>query len=67
MGRLARIVIPDLPHHVTQRGNRRANVFDDDEARLQYLRMPPPSSARSPVDAPGFCHRPVSGGVLYHI
>ena len=27
MARLARIVIPDLPHHVTQRGNGRAKVF----------------------------------------
>ena len=27
MARLARIVIPHLPHHVTQRGNRRQQVF----------------------------------------
>ena len=27
MVRLSRIVIPGLPHHVTQRGNRRAQVF----------------------------------------
>ena len=27
MARLARIVIPLLPHHVTQRGNRRQDVF----------------------------------------
>ena len=27
MARLARIVVPDLPHHVTQRGNGRAKVF----------------------------------------
>jgi putative transposase len=25
--RLARIVVPDIPHHVTQRGNRRGQVF----------------------------------------
>lgn len=32
MARLARIVVPDTPHHVTQRGNRRQPIFlsDDD-------------------------------------
>ena len=27
MARLARIVVPGLPYHVTQRGNGRAKVF----------------------------------------
>jgi putative transposase len=27
MARLTRIVVPDLPHHVTQRGNRRQKLF----------------------------------------
>ncbi len=31
MTRLARIVIPGLPHHVTQRGNRRERVFFSDD------------------------------------
>lgn len=30
MARLARIVLPFVPHHVTQRGNGRAQVFFDD-------------------------------------
>ena len=30
MARLARIVIPDLPHHVTQRGNRRGEIGGHD-------------------------------------
>jgi putative transposase len=30
MARLARIVVPDLPHHVTQRGNRRQKIFFED-------------------------------------
>jgi putative transposase len=37
MPRTARIVIPGLPHHVTQRGNRRDNVFRDDDDRILYL------------------------------
>jgi len=27
MARLARRVVPDLPHHVTQRGNRLETIF----------------------------------------
>jgi len=27
MARLARVVIPGVPHHLTQRGNRRQKVF----------------------------------------
>ncbi|MEM8814095.1 MAG: hypothetical protein AAGF59_15905 [Pseudomonadota bacterium] len=30
MSRLARVVIPGLPHHVTQRGNGRAQTFFED-------------------------------------
>jgi putative transposase len=37
MARLARVVIPGLPHHVTQRGNRRAPIFFSDEDRVRYL------------------------------
>ena len=31
MARLARVVVPGLPHHVTQRGNRRQEVFFSDD------------------------------------
>ena len=27
MTRIARVVVPGLPHHVTQRGNRRERIF----------------------------------------
>ncbi len=37
MPRLAQIVFPDLPHHITQRGNRHENVFFTDDDRYQYL------------------------------
>lgn len=39
MPRRARLVLPDYPHHVTQRGNRRGDVFLDDEDREVYLRL----------------------------
>jgi putative transposase len=31
MPRVARTVFADLPHHITQRGNRRETVFFNDE------------------------------------
>ncbi|HTO61465.1 MAG TPA: transposase [Bradyrhizobium sp.] len=37
MLRLARTVFADVPHHVTQRGNRREQVFFTDEDRRTYL------------------------------
>ena len=37
MARIARVVVPGIPHHVTQRGNRRADVFFDDADRYAYL------------------------------
>ncbi len=39
MARQARIVIPGLPHHVTQRGNRRQKVFFDAEDYAAYLAL----------------------------
>ena len=38
MPRLARNIIPDIPMHITQRGNRRENIFLDDEDKEFYLR-----------------------------
>ncbi len=39
MARIARVLVPDLPHHVTQRGNRREPVvFAADDYRL-YRRL----------------------------
>ncbi len=37
MPRLARRVFANIPHHITQRGNRREDVFFTDEDRRRYL------------------------------
>ena len=37
MARMPRLVVPGLPHHVTQRGNRRMKTFFCDEDYLAYL------------------------------
>jgi putative transposase len=39
MARRNRIVIPGFAYHVTQRGNRLARVFRDDEDRGRYLQL----------------------------
>ena len=37
MPRLPRTVFAEIPHHITQRGNRRENVFFSDGDRAAYL------------------------------
>lgn len=37
MARMPRLVVPGLPHHVTQRGNRRMKTFFCDGDYLTYL------------------------------
>ena len=39
MSRLPRVVVPDLPHHVTQRGNGRAQTFFCDDDYRFYLNL----------------------------
>jgi REP element-mobilizing transposase RayT len=36
MARIARFVVPGLPHHVTQRGNQRERVFFGDDDYVLY-------------------------------
>ena len=39
MARLARVVLPGVPHHVTQRGVRSMNIFSCDDDRSYYLEL----------------------------
>ncbi len=39
MARMARAVVPGIPHHVTQRGNRRQQTFFNDEDYRTYLAL----------------------------
>lgn len=38
MSRTARIVVPGFPHHIVQRGNRKACIFETDQDRYFYLK-----------------------------
>ncbi len=37
MPRTARIVVPNYPYHITQRGNYRHKIFENEENRFKYL------------------------------
>lgn len=39
MPRIARLVVPGYPHHVTQRGNRRQKTFFNSQDYLAYLEL----------------------------
>ena len=39
MVRLARVVLPGIPHHITQRGVRSIRIFFNKEDRIQYLNL----------------------------
>jgi len=39
MARRARIILPGVPHHVTQRGNRRQEVFFDPSDYQRYMKL----------------------------
>jgi putative transposase len=39
MARLARLVLPGLPHHITQRGNRRQQTFFNDGDYAAYVEL----------------------------
>lgn len=55
MGRIARIVVPGLPHHVTQRGNRRCEVFFEPRDRQHYLSLFRKYAAEYGVDVWAYC------------
>jgi len=55
MPRIARIVLPGLPHHVTQRGNNRQDVFFVDDDRRAYLQILGEQSERYGLAVLGYC------------
>lgn len=55
MPRIARIIAPGYPHHITQRGNNRATVFFDDEDRQTYLKLLAGYTQRHHVQIWAYC------------
>jgi putative transposase len=58
MSRLARIVIPGLPHHVTQRGNRREAIFFEDGDHEIYRDLLAEQTGKAGVEVWAYCLMP---------
>lgn len=58
MARIARAVAPGLPHHVTQRGNRRQQTFFNDDDYHTYLELMGEWCSKYQVEAWGYCLMP---------
>jgi putative transposase len=55
MPRIARVVGIDVPHHVTQRGNNRGQVFFDDDDRRFYIWTLAQYRRKHGVEVWGYC------------
>ena len=55
MSRIPRIVIPNVPCHITQQGNNRENVFFVDDDRLVYLEFLSGYADEFGLDVRGYC------------
>jgi putative transposase len=55
MARIARVVVPDYPHHVIHRGNRRERVFFDDHDRRAYLAYLREQAKRTGIEFWAYC------------
>jgi putative transposase len=55
MARLARVVIPGVPHHVTQRGNRRGQTFFEDADYALYRDLLGEAAAKAWAEVWAYC------------
>ena len=55
MARLARVVVPGMPHHVIQRGNRKQKVFFHEKDKRIYLKILRQQSKEHGLDVWAYC------------
>ena len=55
MARLVRIVVPDCPHHVTARGNRREPIFFEDGDQEIYRDLLSEQMSKASVKVWAYC------------
>jgi len=58
MARIARVVVPGMPHHVTQRGNRRQDTFFRDEDYETYIDLMSEWCGKNGVGIWAYCLMP---------
>jgi len=55
MARLAGVILPGYPHHITQRGNRRQDVLFKEGDYLYYIELLKKWCQQQSVDAWSYC------------
>ena len=58
MARIARVVVPGHPHHVTQRGNRKQRTFFCDDDYRAYMRLVSKELERAGAEVWAYCLMP---------
>ena len=58
MARMARVVIPGIPHHITQRGNRKQKVFFYDEDYRLYIQLISRFCVSAQIEVWAYCLMP---------
>ena len=58
MARIARVIAPRIPHHITQRGNRRQKTFFLDDDYRMYLNLMADWCKRHKVEVWAYCLMP---------
>ena len=58
MARMARLVVPGCPHHITQRGSRRQQVFFSDDDYLAYLSLMRSAMVKCRIEVWAYCLMP---------
>ena len=58
MARLPRLVLPGIPHQITQHGNRRERMFFEDDDFELYLDLLAEAAVRSQVAIWSYCLMP---------
>lgn len=55
MARIARVVIPGIGHHITQRGVRSINIFHNDEDKKAYIKLLSKLSSKEGSEIHAYC------------
>jgi len=58
MPRMARVVVPDYPHHITQRGNRRQKTFFTEDDYRYYIKLISEFSKQAGTQVWAYCLMP---------
>jgi putative transposase len=58
MARLPRLVLPGVPHHITQRGNRRERTFFEDGDYALYLDLLAQAAEQAHTQIWSYCLMP---------